>query len=77
MRSLIAALVNRPASAPATKVRGPDAQPIFKGLSRGAVAPGWNFNKYFVERDVNVVRRLHHAVDAMSLTLRSAVESVS
>ncbi len=58
------------------KVRGPDAHPIFQELNRRVGEPSWNFNKYLVDRDGNVVERFDSTVDPMSARLRKAVESV-
>jgi glutathione peroxidase len=57
------------------KVRGADAHPLFTELARQAGAPSWNFNKYLVDRDGNVVRRFESSVKPMSDTLREALES--
>ena len=57
-------------------VRGPDAHPLFRELGRAAGPPTWNFNKYLVDRDGNVVRRFDSSVEPMSAELREAVESV-
>jgi glutathione peroxidase len=58
------------------KVRGPDAHPLFQELNRSAGPPEWNFNKYLVDRDGNVLERFDSAVDPMSPRMRAAVESV-
>lgn len=58
------------------RVLGPDAHPIFQELSRQAGAPNWNFNKYLIDRQGNVVERYESTVDPMSARLRKAVESV-
>ena len=58
------------------RVRGPDAHPMFRELGRRAGEPTWNFNKYLVDRDGNVVARFDSRVEPMSETLRAAVESL-
>lgn len=58
------------------RVRGPDAHPIFQELNRRAGEPTWNFNKFLVDRDGEVVERFGSSVDPMSGRLRKAVESV-
>jgi len=58
------------------KVRGPDAHPMFLELGRQAGEPTWNFNKYLVDRDGNVIERFDSRVEPMSETLRAAVEAI-
>lgn len=38
-------------------VRGKDAHPLYKQLAANAGEPTWNFNKYLVDKDGNVVQR--------------------
>lgn len=38
-------------------VKGDDAHPLFKKLTAAAGEPEWNFNKYLVDKDGNVVHR--------------------
>lgn len=58
------------------KVRGPEAHPVFRELGRKAGEPTWNFNKYLVDRDGEVVERFDSRVEPMSDRLQQAVESV-
>ncbi len=58
------------------KVLGPDAHPVFQELGRRAGQPTWNFNKYLIDRNGNVVERFESTVEPMSERLRTAVESV-
>ncbi|MDX1513336.1 MAG: glutathione peroxidase [Gammaproteobacteria bacterium] len=58
------------------KVLGPDAHPMFRELGRRAGEPSWNFNKYLVDRQGNVVERFDSRVEPMSDRLRESVESV-
>ncbi len=37
-------------------VRGENAHPIFKALAEQSEAPGWNFNKYLVDKDGKVIQ---------------------
>lgn len=60
----------------AQRVRGPDAHPLFRELARRAGAPTWNFNKYLIDGNGDVVMRFQSAVDPMAPTLRAAVESL-
>lgn len=57
-------------------VVGPGAHPLFEELSRHTGAPSWNFNKYLIDRNGNVVERFDSSVDPMSARMRKAVESV-
>lgn len=44
-------------------VKGEDVHPLFKQLaSKGGGEPAWNFTKYLVDRDGNVVQRFAHGV---------------
>jgi glutathione peroxidase len=38
------------------KVKGPDANPVFKELNSQSTEPKWNFNKYLVTRDGKVAK---------------------
>ncbi|MET0279989.1 MAG: glutathione peroxidase [Steroidobacteraceae bacterium] len=38
------------------KVKGPDANPVFKELNKQSSEPKWNFNKYLVARDGTVAK---------------------
>jgi glutathione peroxidase len=58
------------------RVRGPDAHPIFRELGRQPGEPTWNFNKYLLDREGNVVERFDSTVEPMSARLRKSVESV-
>ncbi len=60
-------------------VRGPDAQPLFKALTeqgprdlRGAVR--WNFEKFLVDRDGNLVGRWRSYVTPQSASLNRAIQ---
>ncbi len=58
------------------KVRGPDAHPLFVELARQAGSPRWNFTKYLLDGQGNVVKRFDSTVDPMSRTMVEALESV-
>ena len=58
------------------QVRGPNTHPLFKELARQAGEPSWNFNKYLLDRDGNVLKRFGSMVKPMSSKLTEAVESV-
>ncbi len=57
-------------------VRGEAANPVFRQLSEQTQAPGWNFNKYLVDRDGNVVAHFQSRVDPQSETMRAAIEAL-
>ena len=58
------------------QVRGPTAHPVFQELNRNVGEPSWNFNKYLLDRDGNVVKRFGSGVEPMSGELRDAVEAL-
>jgi glutathione peroxidase len=57
-------------------VRGEAANPVFRQLSEQTQAPGWNFNKYLVDRDGNVVEHFESRVTPQSQQLRDAIEQL-
>jgi glutathione peroxidase len=58
-----------------TPVRGPQAHPLFAELARGTGAqPNWNFNKYLVGRDGQVLRHFSSQVAPDHRTLVAAIE---
>ena len=58
------------------KVTGPNAHPIFKHLSDETSAPRWNFTKYLVNRDHQVVDRFGSNIEPDSAAMRTAIETV-
>jgi len=56
-------------------VRGDDAQPIFKQLAQAEGAPKWNFYKYLVNRNGEVVEGFSSMTTPEDAELRSAIES--
>lgn len=59
-----------------TAVRGDDANPVFSELARQSKAPSWNFNKYVVDKDGNVVAHFGSRTAPDSEEMREAIESV-
>ncbi len=59
-----------------TQVRGDGANPVFAELARQSEAPGWNFNKYVVDRNGEVVAHFGSTTAPDSSALRTAIEDV-
>lgn len=59
-----------------THVRGAEANSVFAELARQSQAPGWNFNKYVVDRSGKVVAHFDSGTRPDSKPLRAAIESV-
>lgn len=57
-------------------VKGTDAHPLFKELSRQSEAPRWNFNKYLVSPSGEVVRKFGSRTKPDSAILRESIEGV-
>jgi glutathione peroxidase len=59
-----------------THVRGDKANPVFQELANQTKAPSWNFNKYLIDRDGNVVQHFGSKTKPESETLKAAIEQV-
>ncbi len=59
-----------------TSVKGADANPLFKELAQQTQAPGWNFNKYLVSPQGQVVKHFESNVAPESKELQQAIESL-
>ena len=59
-----------------SSVKGADANPIFKELTRQTKAPSWNFNKYLVKPDGTVVEHFGSTTTPESSALNKAIEKV-
>ena len=57
-------------------VKGENANPVFQALNRATKAPNWNFNKYLVDADGQVIKRFGSNVSPDSAKLRNAIEDV-
>lgn len=57
-------------------VRGGNANPVFKGLGEAKGYPTWNFNKYLVDAEGNVVEHFGSNVGPDDPKLLSGIESV-
>ena len=59
-----------------TSVRGQNANPVFKGLGEAQGYPRWNFSKYVVSGDGEVVARFGSSVGPESSELRNLIDEV-
>ena len=59
-----------------THVRGEEANPIFLEFAKQTQAPGWNFNKYLVDRSGQVVGHFGSSTGPDSDELELAMERV-
>lgn len=55
-------------------VLGPEAHPLYKHLTRESVPPRWNFHKYLVDRDGDVVAYFDSKVEPDSRDVLNAIE---
>ena len=57
-------------------VKGDDANPVFKALASQSDEPSWNFNKYLLDADGNVVQKFGSNTSPDSDKLVSAIEAL-
>ncbi len=57
-------------------VKGENAHPVFSHLASEAKRPNWNFNKYLVDRDGNVIDLFRSGVRPDSEKLVTAIEAL-
>ena len=57
-------------------VTGDEAHPIFQHLAAQTKAPGWNFNKYLINQQGEVVSKFSHWVDPNSWNITRAIEDL-
>ncbi len=57
-------------------VKGGDTHPIFQHLAATQAKPSWNFNKYLVDKNGNVVKHFSSQVKPESAELTKAIEDV-
>ena len=55
-------------------IKGKDANPIFRGLGEAAGYPRWNFNKYLVAPDGEVLAHFGSGVTPDSEEMTAAIE---
>jgi glutathione peroxidase len=58
------------------KVSGESAHPLFKALASQSSQPAWNFNKYLVNADGNVVKYFDSNVTPDSVAMKQAIEQL-
>lgn len=57
-------------------VRGESAHPIFKELARQSDAPSWNFNKYLVDKDGNVIEHFGSTTKPDSEKMHNSIKKI-
>ncbi len=57
-------------------VKGENAHPVFSHLASETKSPNWNFNKYLVDRDGNVIGMFRSGVRPDSEKLVTAIEAL-
>ena len=57
-------------------VKGEQANAVFKALAEQSKAPGWNFNKYLVDREGRVVQHYGSGTTPESKELQAAIEQL-
>lgn len=55
--------------------KGPDQSPVYRFLTAHQDPPKWNFHKYLVGKDGEVIRSFPHKTKPTDKDLRSAIES--
>lgn len=56
-----------------SSVKGENANALFKALNAATEEPSWNFNKYLIDRDGNVVQRFTSSVTPMNSALEERI----
>lgn len=59
-----------------TSVRGKDANPVFKMLNETVGSPRWNFTKYLIDKEGEVVSRFGTRIEPNDPKLLKAIESL-
>lgn len=57
-------------------VKGDSAHPLFRAIAEQSEAPGWNFNKYLLDREGKVVANFGATTAPDDSDLRAAIEKV-
>ena len=57
-----------------THVRGDEANTLFKYLGKESEAPGWNFNKYLLDKNGKVIQHFGSMTGPDSADLKKAIE---
>lgn len=58
-----------------THVKGDEANTLFQYLGREAGAPKWNFNKYLLDRNGNVIQHFGSMTSPDAKSLRKAIDA--
>ncbi|MCK0153189.1 glutathione peroxidase [Alcanivorax sp. S6407] len=58
-----------------SKVKGADANPVFRTLTEATEAPGWNFNKYLVSADGQAVQHFPASEKPLGGALEDAIKA--
>lgn len=58
------------------RVKGSDAHPLFRELGAKTEEPSWNFNKYLVDKDGNVVAHFGSMTTPEDEDLKEAIEKL-
>lgn len=57
-------------------VKGPRANPVFEVINQQSQEPGWNFNKYLINKDGQVMEHFSSRVKPNSEKLTKAIEAI-
>ncbi len=58
------------------EVRGDNAHPIFKELARQSNTPSWNFNKYLIDKNGNVVEQFSSTTEPNSDKIHERIKEI-
>ncbi len=58
-----------------SRVRGSDANPVFKGLGEASRYPSWNFNKYVVSSSGDILGHFPSSAKPNGKEIRAAIEA--
>ncbi|MED5240144.1 MAG: hypothetical protein VX379_11265 [Pseudomonadota bacterium] len=58
-----------------SKVKGTEANPVFRALAEATEAPGWNFNKFLVSADGQSIQHFPAAEKPLGGALEDAIKA--